>query len=330
MTNNDKSVQHSISINQDGLSALCAAVDREPLKTGVNNAIDSIFKMHGRLIVTGLGKSGHIGSKLAATFSSTGTPAYFVHPSEASHGDLGMIQSGDVVLLLSWSGETRELTDIASYTRRFGIPLIVITGNADSRLARSADITLTLPKAREACPFNLAPTTSTMLQLVLGDALAVALLERRNFDETSFHNFHPGGKLGASLTAVKDIMHKEDALPLVAPDAPVIDVISELSRCNFGIVGIVDQTRDLVGVVTDGDIRRYLASQAQTSMKTAMNETYAADIMTREPTSLDPDWLSAKALNTLQTRRISAAFVLQSGKPVGLITMLQLLQAGVA
>ncbi len=331
MPNTLDSILKSISINKNGLAALEAALKAGPLAGALADAAGRILSMKGRLIVTGLGKSGHVGSKLAATFASTGTPAFFVHPAEASHGDLGMIRPEDVVLMLSWSGETRELSDIAAYTRRFAIPLIVMTGRAESRLAKSADITLALPRIREACPMNLAPTSSTMLQLVLGDALAVALLEARDFDETAFRDFHPGGKLGASLTALRDIMIAGDALPLAAPDAPVIEVIGTLSRGGFGITGITSPDGRLAGVITDGDIRRYLESRADASMRAAMHETAAAEIMTRDPVSLAPGWLAAKALNVMQERRISAAFVLDdAGRPEGLITMLQLLQAGVA
>ncbi len=331
MKNALESARKSLSINKDGLKALEAALEEGPLAEALGEAAARILAMKGRLIVTGLGKSGHIGAKLAATFASTGTPAFFVHPAEASHGDLGMIRREDVVLMLSWSGETRELSDIAAYTRRFAIPLIVMTGRADSRLAKSADITLALPRVREACPMNLAPTTSTMLQLVLGDALAIALLEARDFDETAFRDFHPGGKLGASLTALREIMVTGDDLPLVAPDAPVIAVIGALSRGNYGITGITGADGRLAGVITDGDIRRYLEARADASMRDTLHETRAESIMTRDPVSLEPGWLAAKALNVMQKKKISAAFVLdQEGRPEGLITMLHLLRAGVA
>lgn len=315
---------------REGFAAAEEALKQPELNEALAEAVTTISGMRGRLIVTGLGKSGHIASKLAATFSSTGTPAYFVHPAEASHGDLGMIQSGDVVLMLSWSGETRELSDLASYSRRFKVPLVLITGNGASALARAADIALVLPKVREACPHNLAPTTSTLLQLALGDAIAVTLLQKKGFTESSFHKFHPGGKLGAALTAVGQIMHDRDHLPLVEPDTPVIGVIAALSAHNFGIVGIVDTKDSLVGVVTDGDIRRYLERNSEGSMKVAMRQTFAKDIMTHNPACLEPDRLAGRALNMMQERRISAAFVLQDGKPIGLLTVLQLLNSGVA
>ena len=314
----------------DGLETVTEALDAPELQGSIAEAVDLILNMQGRLIVTGLGKSGHIGSKLAATFSSTGTPAYFVHPAEASHGDLGMVQSDDVVLMLSWSGETQELRNLAAYTRRFRVPMILICGNAGSTLAKHADVCLALPKVKEACPHNLAPTTSTLMQLALGDAIAVTLLQLKGFTESSFHQFHPGGKLGASLTSVAEIMHGSDELPLVGLGAPVIDVVAKQSERNFGIVGVQDETGNLVGVITDGDVRRYLVSQLENSMHVAMNETFARDVMTRNPTCLEPERLAARALNVMQTKRISAAFVVEDGKPVGLMTMLRLLNLGVA
>lgn len=313
-----------------GLAEAEAALATPDMQATLGQAIDLLLGIEGRLIVTGMGKSGHVARKLAATFASTGTPASFVHPAEASHGDLGMIRRDDAVLMLSWGGETRELRDLLAYSRRFRIPLMLITGTAESTLGRAADIVLPLPGAREACPHNLAPTTSTMLQLALGDALAVATLKARGFTEDSFHAFHPGGKLGASLTAVRELMHGADALPVCAPDDPVIAVIAALSRRNLGIVGILDGGGALQGVVTDGDIRRYLERSSESTMQAAMHQTRAAGIMTRDPVSLPPGMLSARALDTMQKRRISAAFVLEDGKPVGLLTTLQLLQAGVA
>jgi len=323
-------VQTAFGTFHDGLEAVRAALDGPALQSGIARSVELMLSMKGRLIVTGMGKSGHIGSKLAATFSSTGTPAHFVHPAEANHGDLGMIRSDDVVLMLSWSGETHELGHLAAYTRRFQVPLILICGNARSSLARHADICLELPITREACPHNLAPTTSSLMQLAVGDALAVTLLQLKGFSESSYHRFHPGGKLGASLTAVREIMHGPDDLPLVPLDAPVIDVVAKQSERNFGIVGVLGNGGVLAGVITDGDIRRYLLSQLQNSMQGAMSETFARDIMTSGPICLEPERLAARALNVMQTRRISAAFVTENSKPVGLVTMIQLLNLGVA
>lgn len=323
-------IKTALDINLIGLKELRNSLSQPALASAIQQAVDTILSMKGRLIISGLGKSGHIGSKLAATFSSTGTPAYFVHPAEASHGDLGMIQSDDVVMMLSWSGETRELSDLATYAQRFDVPLIILTGNGDSGLAKAANIALVLPQVQESCPHNLAPTTSTLLQLAMGDAIAVTLLSRKGFSETSFHNFHPGGKLGASLTQVRNLMVPFDQLPLVTLEAPVIDVVGALSDKNLGIVGILDEAGGLAGVVTDGDIRRYLASQSSTSMQVAMRETFARNILTTNPTFLAPNRLAARALNIMQSRKISAAFVVQDGQPIGLITVLQLLNAGTA
>jgi len=285
--------------------------------------------MEGRLIITGLGKSGHVGRKLAATFASTGTPAYFLHPSEASHGDLGMVQPSDVILALSWSGETRELSDVVGYAKRRGVPVIAMTAEGTSALARAAAVALVLPKVREACPHNLAPTTSTLLQLALGDALAVALLQRKGVDEDAFHGFHPGGSLGAALKRVEEVMHAGEALPLMAAETPVIAALGELSAKGFGIVGVTQAGR-LVGVITDGDIRRYLERNAASTMRGALYETRAGEIRTGGWVTLAPGTIAGEALAVLQGRRISAAFVVEDGRPVGLITLLRLLNRGTA
>jgi len=292
-------------------------------------ALELISEMSGRLIVTGLGKSGHIGAKLAATFSSTGTPAYFLHPAEASHGDLGMVQPDDVILALSWSGETRELSDVIGYAKRYAVRLIAITGNAESALARAADVALVLPKVREACPHNLAPTTSTLLQLALGDALAIAVLQMRGFSEESFHSFHPGGSLGAALKRVDEIMIEGEDLPLVEQDTPVMAALNVLSTKGQGIVGVT-KDGELQGVITDGDIRRYLESNAASTMQVALHETPAMAVMTKGSVILSPEMLVGETLRVLQTKRISAAFVASDGSPVGLITMLRLLNRGAA
>jgi len=292
-------------------------------------ALELISEMSGRLIVTGLGKSGHIGAKLAATFSSTGTPAYFLHPAEASHGDLGMVQPDDVILALSWSGETRELSDVIGYAKRHAVRLIAITGTAESALARAADVALVLPKVREACPHNLAPTTSTLLQLALGDALAIAVLQMRGFSEESFHSFHPGGSLGAALKRVDEIMIEGEDLPLVAQDTPVMAALNILSSKGQGIVGVT-KDGELQGVITDGDIRRYLERNAASTMQVALHETPAMAVMTKGSVILSPEMLVGETLRILQTKRISAAFVASEGSPIGLITMLRLLNRGAA
>ncbi len=320
-------VRGSIATDLAGLRALDEALPG--IQEAIDAAIALVDNVQGRLIVTGLGKSGHIAAKLAATFSSTGTPAYFLHPSEASHGDLGMVQPSDVILALSWSGETRELSDVIGYSKRHNVPLIAITGDAGSTLARAATVALVLPKVREACPHNLAPTTSSLLQLALGDALAIAVLQEKGFSEESFHGFHPGGSLGAALKRVDEIMHLGDALPLVGHDAPVMAAITELSAKGHGIVGVTVGGA-LDGVITDGDIRRYLERNAASTMRTALHEKTAAEIMTKGSVTLHPDMIVGEALSVLQSRRISAAFVTDAGRPVGLITMLRLLNRGAA
>jgi arabinose-5-phosphate isomerase len=310
-----------------GLNMLAASI----LEAGANldSALELISSMQGRLILTGLGKSGHIAAKLAATFSSTGTPAYFLHPAEASHGDLGMVQPSDVILALSWSGETRELSDVIGYSKRRGVPLISLTSDRESTLAKASDVAIVLPKVREACPHNLAPTTSTMLQLVMGDALAIALLQKKGFSEESFHGFHPGGSLGSALKRVREIMHEADALPLIDGAAPVMAALAEVSRLGHGIVGVTEDGA-LTGVITDGDVRRYLEKNAATTMQAALHETAAREIMTAGSVTLGPDMMVGEAMRVLQSKRISAAFVTMDGRPVGLITMLRLLNRGAA
>ncbi len=318
----------ALRTNLAGLNALADDVDG--MAGDIEAALDLIENMKGRLIVTGLGKSGHVGAKLAATFTSTGTPAYFLHPAEASHGDLGMVQAEDVILALSWSGETAELSDVLAYAKRRRVPLVALTSDASGTLARAASVALVLPKVREACPHNLAPTTSALLQLAAGDALAVALLQRKGFGPDSFHAFHPGGSLGSALRRVEEIMHEADKLPLVESGAPVVSAINELSARGFGIVGITEGER-LLGVITDGDVRRYLEKMAGTTMQEALHDAQADAVMTVESVTLSPDTIAGEALSVLQERRISAAFVLDDEeRPLGLITMLRLLNRGTA
>ena len=330
MTTNLSAFRSTFATFRQGIEKLEAALDEPEFQQIMLEAANTIFEMKGRLIISGIGKSGHIARKLAATFSSTGTPAYFVHATEASHGDLGMIQNDDVLLLMSWSGQTRELSDIVTYGLRFGIPIIAITCGAKSSLAKRADIPIVLPKVEEACPHNLAPTTSTILQLAMGDALAVTLLKMRGFSEENFKDFHPGGKLGASLQPISEFMHKDARLPLISIDAPVLEVISEISVKGFGIIGLLDSEENLCGVITDGDIRRYLKNNAASTLQLVLEETSVAHMMTEGGIRLSPDILASKALNILQTNRISAAFVVEGSRPVGLVSLLQLLQQGVA
>jgi len=285
-------------------------------------AVDILAEAKGRVIISGMGKSGHIGTKMAATFASTGTPAQFVHPAEASHGDLGMITENDVILALSWSGGTTELANLVNYASRFNITLIAMTSNPDSALARSSQICLTLPKAAEACPNGLAPTTSTIMQMALGDALAVALLEKRNFSAADFRNFHPGGKLGAGLTVLGEIMHRDDALPLVADDTKMSDAIVTMSEKGFGCIGVCDGEGRLAGVITDGDLRR--------NMSSTLLEQPASGIMTRSPKTVDSSLLAGQALSLMNDSKIQAVFVCENDKPIGLVRIHDLLAIGVA
>src|SRR2546429_7078138 len=251
------SAVRTLEVEATGITTLSAAI-HDGLGRAFIAAVELISGARGRLIVTGMGKSGHVGRKIAATFASTGTPAFFVHPSEASHGDLGMITPDDVIMALSWSGETVELKDLIDYSRRFRIPLIAVTAVADSPLGQAADVVRALPPAREACPHNLAPTTSSLMQLALGDALAIALLESRGFTVVDFRTLHPGGRLGAALTFVRDLMHRDSAIPLVRLGTLMSEALVEMSAKGFGCVGIVEGSGNLVGIITDGDLRRHM------------------------------------------------------------------------
>jgi arabinose-5-phosphate isomerase len=285
-------------------------------------AVETILAAKGRVICTGIGKSGHVARKIAATMASTGTQAYFVHATEASHGDLGMIGQDDVVLALSKSGETKELADMLGYAKRYSIPLIGMTAKADSTLGRTADILLAVPDAAEACAETNAPTTSTTLMIALGDALAVALLESKGFKADHFKVFHPGGKLGAMLRTASDLMHKSAELPLVQAGAPFIDAIKSMSGKGFGVLGVTSSDGKLAGIVTDGDLRRYL-----TSGKTA---AIIDDVMNRTPLTASPDQLAADVLRLMNERKITQIFVVEAGKPAGIIHMHDLLKSGLA
>jgi arabinose-5-phosphate isomerase len=291
-------------------------------------AVEMISSAEGRVIVTGMGKSGHVGRKIAATFASTGTPSFFVHPAETSHGDMGMIVRGDIVLALSNSGEAKELNDLIEYTRRFAIPLIGITSRPASTLGTRADITLLLPPCPEACPNGLAPTTSTTLTLALGDALAVTLLEKKGFTEKDFKVFHPGGKLGQQLMKVSEIMHKGEQVPVASENISVADAIRIITEKGFGCIGLTDAQGVLTGIITDGDIRRKISADIMTKT--------ARDIMTRQPKTAAPDALVAEAMavmNDLKNtfRRITCLLVVDAtGKPVGLLHIHDCLRAGFA
>ena len=303
-----------------GLQALATTLDGRFVQ-----AVALLAEVTGRVVVSGIGKSGHIARKIAATLASTGTPSLFVHPAEASHGDLGMVVAGDAVLALSNSGETIELADIIAYARRFSLPLIGITARARSALAEAADVTLLLPDAEEACPMGLAPTTSTAMQMALGDALAVALLRRRGFTAADFHQFHPGGQLGAQLRRVREMMHTGAAIPLVGPDMAMDRAVLTMTEKRFGCVGVTDDTGRLVGILTDGDLRRHMGPDLLLRR--------VREIMTRAPRTIGPDALAAKALNVMNTpeRPITALFVVDpAGAPIGILHLHDLLRAGVA
>jgi arabinose-5-phosphate isomerase len=323
-----ESALRTFTTEATGLGALAAAFGGE-LGQSFSEAVEKIRVVSGprgetgRVIVTGMGKSGHVGRKIASTLSSTGTPAYFVHPGEASHGDLGVIsEKNDVILALSWSGETAELRDLIEYAKRFRVPLIAITSQPNSALAQAASIALILPVSQEACPNGLAPTTSTLMQLALGDALAVALLESRGFTALDFKALHPGGKLGASLTFIRDIMHAGKRLPLVKDGTPMSEAIVEMSAKGFGCVGVVDGSGHLYGIITDGDLRRH--------MRPNLLSAKVGEVMTRDPKSAKPDQLASEVLERLNASNITALFVVENNKPVGLVHLHDLLRIGVA
>jgi arabinose-5-phosphate isomerase len=315
------SALRTLATESDGIAALVAAMS-DGLGGPFVAAVETIREARGRVIVTGMGKSGHVARKIAATLASTGTPAFFVHAADASHGDLGMITSDDVMLALSWSGETEELKDLITYSRRFRIALIAITVNAESTLGQAADIVLTLPAASEACPHNLAPTTSSLMQLALGDALAMALLETRGFTALDFGVFHPGGKLGAALKFVRDVMHPGDAVPLIKRGAPMSEAIVEMSAKGFGCVAVTDKDGKLAGVITDGDLRRH--------MRVDLLQASVDAVMTASPKTVRPDQLASEALQILNSSKITALMVVDSGRPVGIVHFHDLLRAGVA
>jgi arabinose-5-phosphate isomerase len=310
----------AVSIETDGLNAVREALSGE-LGARLSQAVEILYRSTGILIVTGMGKSGHIGRKLAATLASTGTPAHFVHPADASHGDLGVVRRDDAVLALSWSGESAELSDIIAYTRRHSVPLIAITSRAESALGRAADVALVLPKVPEACPNGLAPTTSTTAQLVLGDALAVCLLSRRNFTSRDFGQFHPGGKLGAKLRTVRELMRGGADVPLVSSDSTLKNAIFEMTSKRLGITGITDAAGMLIGVISDGDLRR--------SFESGFTDRPASEIMSRNPRTIAHDALAEHALARMNAERITSLFILEAGLPTGIITVHDLLLAGV-
>ena len=315
------SAARTVQLEAQGLRALEAALDTE-LVDSFAEAIRLIRSCRGRVIVTGMGKSGHIGMKVAGTLSSTGTPASFVHPSEASHGDLGMITRDDVILAFSWSGETVELGNLVSYSRRFAVPLIAVTSNSDSTLAKAAEVVLALPQSKEACPHGLAPTTST-----IDAACARRLPRHRAARKQGLHRprlqvLHPGGQLGARLKFVGDLMHKGDRLPLTAGDVPMAEAIVVMTEKALGCLGVVDEDGRLAGIITDGDLRRHMGN--------GLLSRRTGEIMTAGPKTVSPELLASAALEMINSSSITALFVVEDGRPVGIIHIHDLLRAGVA
>ncbi len=304
-----------------GIEAQALTQLGDSLGDSFTRAVETILAVRGRVIVSGMGKSGHVGRKIAATLASTGTPAQFVHPAEASHGDLGMVTRDDVVLVLSNSGETPELSDIVAHTRRFSIPLIGVASRQGSTLLRQADVAILLPAAPEACGTGVVPTTSTTMTLALGDALAVALMEHRVFTPEDFRTFHPGGKLGARLSKVADLMHRD--MPLVSEDTPMADALLAISQKGFGVVGVTDAAGRLTGIITDGDLRRH--------MDGLLSHT-AAEVMTRSPRSIPPQALAEAAVGMMNDRKITCLFAIDpdgDGRPAGILHIHDCLRAGV-
>jgi arabinose-5-phosphate isomerase len=302
----------------NALRSLAEALDGE-----FTRAVSVILSAPGRVIVSGMGKSGHIARKIAATLSSTGTPAHFIHPAEASHGDLGAITRDDVLLMLSWGGETVELSDLITYAKRFSIPLIAIASNPNSTLMQAADVKLLLPHAPEACPMGLAPTTSTTMMLGLGDALAVALMERKGFNADQYRDFHPGGSLGRALIRVSDLMHTGEELPLAREQASMREVLLVMAERRFGCVGIIDGHGALTGIITDGDLSRHIDGDG-------FLDRPARAVMTRGPKIARPDQLAAEALAFMNDKKITRLFVLAPGekKPMGILHIHDCLRAG--
>ena len=307
-----------ISEESAALTTLAASLDG-----AFDQAVEAMLAATGRVIVSGMGKSGHVARKIAATLASTGTPAHFVHPAEASHGDLGMMTTGDVVIVLSNSGETPELADLVAHTRRFRIPLIGVASRAQSALMAQADVRIVLPAVPEACGIGIVPTTSTTMMLALGDALAIALMTHRRFTPDNFRDFHPGGKLGARLMKVADLMHGGDAVPLVGVRTPMSDTLLTISQKGFGVVGVLDDDGLLAGIVTDGDLRRHMAG---------LLDRTAGDVMTRAPRTIAPGQLAAEAVAIMQARKITCLFAVDpagSGHVAGILHIHDCLRAGV-
>ena len=310
-----KTARHVLALEAEAITALANSLDDKFL-----SAVEILSEVSGRVIVTGMGKSGHIARKIAATMASTGTPAHYVHPGEASHGDLGMITKGDAVIALSNSGATRELNDLYEYTKRFSIPLIAITAKSPSTMSEVADVALILPNVPEGCPMGLAPTTSTTASLALGDALAVALLERRGFGPSDFQILHPGGQLGSSLQRVSDLMHDGAEIPAVSRETLMSEVIIKMTEKRFGCVGVVEDDQ-LIGVITDGDLRRHMGAQ--------LFNRAAGDVMTVNPRTIRSRALAAEAVAVMNEVSITSLFVVENGEPIGILHIHDCLRAGV-
>lgn len=315
------SARHTVEKEIEALKVM-----EDEFDDNLSKVLDIMQSTKGRVIVTGMGKSGHIGRKIAATLASTGTPSFFVHPAEASHGDLGMLTEEDVVLAISNGGESKELSDILIYCKRYGIPLIAMTKNPDSTLGKAGDLLLRLPDCGEACPLGLAPTSSTTATLVLGDVVAVALMERKGFSKTNYRQRHPGGKLGAILQKVSDLMHTGDEMPLITAEAKMPQIIITMSSKMLGCVGVVDGDNNLIGMITDGDLRRAMVNNIGNNLF----EMTANQIMTCNPKTVAPDILVAEAVNIMNNtgKGITQLFALENGKPVGIIHMHDCLRAG--
>ena len=303
-----------IRTEADALGLLETSLDES-----FNRAVELLLAVTGRVIVTGMGKSGHVGRKIAATLASTGTPAHFVHPAEASHGDLGMMARGDAILVLSNSGETPELADVIAHSRRFGIPMIGIASRETSTLIVQSDVGLVLPTAPEACDTGVVPSTSTTMTLALGDAIAIALMKHRRFTPENFRDFHPGGKLGARLSRVDDLMHTGEALPLVSTRTPMSGVLIEISRKGFSVAGVTDPDGRLLGIITDGDLRRHMDG---------LLDRTSDDVMTADPLTIAPGALAEEAVQTMNTREITCLFVTDARYPVGLLHIHDCLRVG--
>lgn len=307
-----------IATEIDGLNQL-----RDSIGSSLQKALEILYKIKGHVIISGMGKPGHIGRKIAATLSSTGTPSFFLHPAEASHGDMGVISSDDALVVLSLSGNTQELVSLLEYTKRFGIPIIGITANDDSLLAKASTVTILIPKAGEACPYNLAPTTSTTIMLVLGDVLALALLKHKEFQREDFKKLHPGGALGKQLLMVSDLMHT--SLPIVSIGATMETVLPEMTQKSFGCAGVVDEKNCLVGVITDGDLRRGIAKYGVSFLSQP-----AQDVMSDKPWVVQPSLFALEATHLMNQNKITSLFVVQNDSPIGILHIHDCLRMGLA